>query len=429
MEPIWSTGGTGGEHAVLADLDFAVHALRGAAADVGDAADAVLRAGTAGHLAMRARGLEWDLLDVARRLLVVTDTYIGAERDARAALAGRNQIGESLADGLGVWLWVQRVAATALWKTTPLGGLGAVLGEDPVAESLFPDDAPPTSGGLNGESVQSLLKRADFEELVAGIAARLANFERRFGELPLQGASEVGVSCEVGPTSLEELMAEIKQTEEIGGGEVRISRWTGEDGIVRRVVFISGTQEWIGATANPSDAHANFVAVTGDLPDVALMVMSAIEADGAKPGEPILVGGHSQGGIIATALAASPAVAKRFTIKAVVTAGAPTGRIALPSSVSALHLEGTRDIVPGLDGMPNPDTPSRVTVHHDARRSKDPALAGAGRSIASAHSLDTYKETARLVDNGLNSSTDAWLDANSEFFAPTGSTVTRYRPS
>ena len=139
--------------------------------------------------------------------------------------------------------------------------------------------------------------------------------------------------------------------------------------------------------------------------------------------------GHSLGGIVATALAANPSVTSRFTIEAVVTAGSPTGRIMLPPSVQALHLEGTRDIVPGLDGRANPDTPTRVTVHHDVRDSEVPILAGEGEDILSAHHFDTYAETARLVDEGLSASTDAWLAEEQDFFAPGKRTeVTEYRP-
>ena len=144
---------------------------------------------------------------------------------------------------------------------------------------------------------------------------------------------------------------------------------------------------------------------------------------------PCCSAGHSLGGIVATALAGNATFTARFNVAGVVTAGSPTGRIALPATVNALHFEGTRDIVPGLDGRPNPDTPTRITVHHDARESQVPALASAAENIGSAHHLDTYEQTARLVDQGLSPSTDAWRTAESDFFSPTADAVTtEYRP-
>jgi hypothetical protein len=70
-----------------------------------------------------------------------------------------------------------------------------------------------------------------------------------------------------------------------------------------------------------------------------------------------------------------------------------------------------------------------VTVHHDARRSELQQLQGAARDIGSAHHLDTYAQTARLVDNGVSPSTDAWLTAERDFLTPgSDAVVTAYRP-
>ncbi len=194
-------------------------------------------------------------------------------------------------------------------------------------------------------------------------------------------------------------------------------------------MFIPGTKDWLNVTGNPFDSEADLALMTGRLPDAAAMVAAALEADGAQPGDPVMLTGHSLGGIVATALAGNANFTARFNVAAVVTAGSPTGRIDLPTTVNAIHFEGTRDIVPGLDGTPNPDTPTRVTVHHDARESELPELGGAGEDIGSAHHLDTYGQSARLVDEGLSPSTDAWLASERAFFSPAaGAVTTEYRP-
>ena len=215
----------------------------------------------------------------------------------------------------------------------------------------------------------------------------------------------------------------------VPGGAVRIERWTGRDGVTRRVVLIPGTKDWLNITGNPFDSEADVSLMAGRLPDAAAMVAAALEADGARPGDPVMLAGHSLGGIVAAALAGNAQFTSRFNVTALVTAGSPTGRITLPASVNALHLEGTRDIVPGLDGTPNPDTATRTTVHHDARESRLPQLAGEGEDIASAHSLATYSQTARLVDEGLSHSTDAWFQAEGAFLEPSADAlVTQYSP-
>jgi len=220
----------------------------------------------------------------------------------------------------------------------------------------------------------------------------------------------------------------LRETEIAGGGAVRIERWTDADGIVRRIVYIPGTEDWGFWDQNPVDVEADLALELGRLPDLADNVAAALVADGADPGEPIMLAGHSLGGILATALAGNRDFVTRFDVKAVVTAGSPVGRLSLPRRVNALHLEGTRDIVPGLDGKPNPDTATRVTVHHDARRSEERELQGAARGIGSAHSLDTYAVTARLVDQGLSPSAEAWRAAERSFFeGPKSAVVTDYR--
>ena len=63
------------------------------------------------------------------------------------------------------------------------------------------------------------------------------------------------------------------------------------------------------------------------------------QAGRAGLAEPVLLAGHSQGGIAAAALAADPGFRRRHPVGAVVTSGAPIARMALPPQVSVLALE------------------------------------------------------------------------------------------
>ena len=443
-EPIWSTGGTGGERAVTGDLEWAVHALRAAADDVSRAHlelarrraaleldPSVGQLGVTAELAYAERlapALEAELDHTARRLSAVVGAFVEAERRARYRVGALGRARDVVEDEIGGALWGTRVVGALALAGSPLNGLLWATGHGTPAGAILPDSAPPTTGTLDRDTVEGALALAPYPVLVAAISA--LTFSPLLQYLTAWRGHLTATIVHMKPArSTEDIMRRLRETESVPGGAVRIERWTGEDGVTRRIVYIPGTEDWLNISGNPFDSQADLELAAGNLPDAAGLVAAALEEDDARPGEPVMLAGHSLGGTLATALAANPALTNRFTVQAVVTAGSPVGRIALPASVNALHLEGTRDIVPGLDGRPNPDTPTRTTVHHDARDSQLPELAGEGEDIGSAHHLDTYAQTARLVDHGLSPSTDAWLSAEREFLQPGAHVVvTEYRP-
>src|SRR5436190_30255 len=73
-------------------------------------------------------------------------------------------------------------------------------------------------------------------------------------------------------------------------------------------------------------------------------VRSALAAAGAGAGEPVLLVGHSLGGMVAAELARDP----QLTVAGVVTAGSPVG--ATPEGIPVLSLENRGDVVPLLSG-------------------------------------------------------------------------------
>ena len=444
-EPIWSTGGAGGNHAVIEDLLWAASALLDAALDVETAQLEIARRSAAlelspnvGHAALAhalrhlnrtaARNAIDDIEDTAKRVGRVAIAYLHAERQARRSVGFGERVVEAAEDAVGTHAWVARVAGAGALATTGLGlGLIATGHGELIAKTL-PNDAPPTTGTLTRDSVEAALNTPFYELIVASL--NLITTSPILEWLKTTDLKLSATPADAAPVrSLEDVMRRLLDTQQAPGGAVRIQRWTGADGVTRRIVFIPGTEDWLNASSNPFDSKADLEVMAGQMPDAALLVAEALAADGAEPGDPVMLAGHSLGGMVATALAANPAFVRRFNIRALVTAGSPVGRITLPTSVNALHLEGTRDVVPGLDGAPNPDTPTRVTVHHDARRSEVPALDGAAHGIGSAHHLNTYAQTARLADQGFDASTEAWLSAEKDFLAPSAEmTVTEYRP-
>lgn len=180
------------------------------------------------------------------------------------------------------------------------------------------------------------------------------------------------------------------------GSRVRVQRVVGGDGQARWVVNIPGTQDWsLGSPTNPSDGPTNLAAVGGVAPRlyaaIAQAVAAAMRSAGVRPGsEPVLLSGHSQGGLVATRLAADPAFRRRFRVTSVLTAGSPVSRVDVPKDVRVLSLEHRSDLVPRLDQKADPDTVNRVRVVLDP----SPLPGCAPESVIGVHDSDRYARSA-----------------------------------
>jgi hypothetical protein len=182
-------------------------------------------------------------------------------------------------------------------------------------------------------------------------------------------------------------------------GTVEVKQLARPDGSTTWVVTIPGTQEWGPLQGpNPFDLTTNLDIMAREAHDVATAVERAMRMAGIPAGEPIVLAGHSQGGLAAAAMAADPVLRERFSIGAVVTAGAPVGTIALPPDVVGIHLEHGTDLVTALDAQPNPDTPRRTTVRTDLGVAPDPAVRAAAGSPPDAHDIALYAVTAGAAE-------------------------------
>ncbi|MGI9156141.1 MAG: hypothetical protein ACR2FG_05825 [Marmoricola sp.] len=185
------------------------------------------------------------------------------------------------------------------------------------------------------------------------------------------------------------------------------------DGKPSYVVQIPGTQDWaLKRGDNPVDLSTNIQleAMAGST-KMQQAVADAMTKAGIKPGDPVMLTGHSQGGITAAAMVTDPNL--HFNIKSVVTAGSPIGNYHIPGNVSVMSLEEKQDIVPKLDGADNPDQPNWVTVTRDLGTGS-PTLPG--HDLGSAHSTENYTQTGHDVDSSTAASIAAWRAANTDFF-------------
>lgn len=181
-------------------------------------------------------------------------------------------------------------------------------------------------------------------------------------------------------------------------GTVAVHRLAQPSGEVSWVVTVPGTQSGsLVGGPNPADMGTNLALMAGYDDDVRRLVGEAMDRSGIRPGEPVQLVGHSQGGIAAAALASDPAVLDRYDVRGVLTVGSPVAGIELPEGVVGLHLETARDGVAATDGAWVPDRPNQTFVTVDLSRAEDPALRAAGLTWSGEHAVDTYAAVARDV--------------------------------
>ncbi|HEX7589391.1 MAG TPA: hypothetical protein VF362_00240 [Demequinaceae bacterium] len=190
------------------------------------------------------------------------------------------------------------------------------------------------------------------------------------------------------------------------------------DGTRAWIVEIPGTQSFLpNGGSNPFDFTADLQLMSGQTSDVMIGVAAAMRDAGIPAGDPVMLVGHSLGGIGAMALASNGSFASRYNVQAVVTAGSPVARFEPVGGVSVLSLENSTDIVWALDGAPNPDRAEWITVTHDLRASEDPFDRAAAASIVGSHEPETYVRTAGAFDSASGSSAAAWREQNAAFLA------------
>ena len=162
---------------------------------------------------------------------------------------------------------------------------------------------------------------------------------------------------------------------------IRIERYA-DDGGNRFEVYLSGTN-FGGGDMDPWNFASNLdLAVTGSSPSVEA-VRIAMESAGITRTTPIVLTGHSQGGLIALALANSG----DYTVDAVVTVGTPVGVVPDVTTVPTIHVVHPEDPVPAAGGLIAPD--SSTWVVHVAN----------GESLIGAHNRVSYLPSVSALDD------------------------------
>jgi hypothetical protein len=207
-------------------------------------------------------------------------------------------------------------------------------------------------------------------------------------------------------------------------GTIDVRKLSGPDGTAW-IVDLPGTSDWDlpGPFANPARAHdpADFGGdirlMAGESTAYERGVVHALVTAGVGRDEPILLTGHSEGGMVAMA-AAGMLAGRGFTVRSVLTAGSPIATMPRPAGTGVLALENAADVVPHLDGQPNPaDDDEWSTLTFTDR------VGGIGAD----HGFVAYDAGAQLADRSTDPKVVAWRRRARPFLSATSSTSYAFR--
>jgi uncharacterized protein YukE len=171
------------------------------------------------------------------------------------------------------------------------------------------------------------------------------------------------------------------------------------------IISIPGTTRWWPDGANnPTDLTGNLELAGGNLSTAAEAVRLAMEKAGIPPGAPVMLSGHSQGGMIAVSLASNPEFTERFNVTNVVTFGSPIDSTPIPADIDVLALQHAGDPVPKVDlgdAAVAPDGRISATQDNAATKVTLPNPAGdPGIANMNYHDGGKYVESAAANEAG-----------------------------
>lgn len=187
----------------------------------------------------------------------------------------------------------------------------------------------------------------------------------------------------------------------------------------RWIVIPPATQDWSPVSgSNPANLGSNAAMIGGQAgggrADSTEALAKAMREAGIGPDDPVMIVGHSQAGITAVDLASDSELKDEFNVQVILTAASPTGAHDVPADVQVMHIENG-DLVPQLDGVPNPDKANVTTVSAMAREL--PGAPQGERAPGAFHGLEEYGLIAGEIDRSDHASIQGWKDAAAPFLS------------
>lgn len=203
------------------------------------------------------------------------------------------------------------------------------------------------------------------------------------------------------PTTLSDMCADIDDTywAMTAGTTLKITR-VGEGSGRRWLVSLPGTAHTdFASDENPADMESNAREMIGLESAMRLGVVKAVQDAMIRDGlsghelhtQPVLICGHSQGGIVAVALASLPPERAGLNVRGILATGTPGRRRRIRPDVVMVAVAHDQDVIPAMDGAPDRCPDHRVTVRRTLVRPKKSPL-------YYAHSSATYTETVRHME-------------------------------
>jgi hypothetical protein len=188
------------------------------------------------------------------------------------------------------------------------------------------------------------------------------------------------------PTGVQERLDRIPEV-----NQVRIEKYEADGMPPRFTVYVGPTETFSPyADGEPWDSTSNTYGVAGLQAGSFRAVELAMAEAGIQPGDEVVLTGFSQGGLVATMVAASG----DWNIVGLETHGAPAGNIPLPPGLAGMAIRNTDDLVPALAG-PQLEHDLMQVERRAFREGVDiPTVEG-----APAHQRSGYEATAAAIDD------------------------------
>ncbi|MDR3359292.1 MAG: alpha/beta fold hydrolase [Bifidobacteriaceae bacterium] len=377
--------------------------------------------------------LQADLTELASRLRTAKSGYEDAERQAADWLSQLSTMRAAALNApfAGGWLgWL----AAAFGRSIVGGGatyasLKRKLGREPSLAELLRAHHPEIRALLGKILVSPFLPVTPTTSTLTRRLGKVGDIltllmRDSIGEIEVTRGQTRRTTAPTGVGDVASRIVALGRSRPEDAHKVAISKVVATDGSVSWLVTIPGTMTTtLGWDPSIADLGTNFDAVAGDINPVHAAVMAAMSDAGVKQGQPVVLAGHSQGGIVSAELAAHPDFNKAYSVAGVLTMGSPVSELKPPKGQQWLSIEHAQDPVPAL-APANGGTPGHTTVTRDLATASDPKIRAGMKEMGVAHTGPTYVDTARLVDQNGNYSVRRWREAVAPVFDPRATVTT-----